>query len=166
MTAGTAPRPRHGRQDIAGFVYGTILVVAVVTALSTDPSSGPGLILGAVLATAAVFWLAHAYAETLQVRLERTGRTLFDDARVTLVREASLLEAAILPSIPLVLATIGVFDRDTGILLAQLTGLAELFLSGYNVARILGRSAAASILSGVFCLALGAGIVVLKALVH
>lgn len=155
MTARTASRARHERQDVAGFVYGTILVLAVVTALSTDSSSGPGVVLEVVLATAVVFWLAHAYAETLQVRLQRTGRTLIADARATLVREATLLEAAILPSIPLALAAAGVFDRDAAILLAQITGLAELFLSGYNVARVLRSSAWTSIVSGVICLALG-----------
>jgi hypothetical protein len=167
MTARGVPRPQDvHRQDTAGFVYGTLVVVSVVTALSVDPASGAGFILSAVLATAAVFWIAHVYASTLQVRLDRTGRSLAGDVRATMVHEASLLEAALLPSVPLLLATLGVLERDTGILLAQIVGLAELFLSGYTVARVLRGSTLKAVLSGIFCLALGAGIIALKALLH
>jgi hypothetical protein len=166
MSAGSIGRAIESRQNVAGFVYGTVLAVAVVTAVSGDDSATASYVLGGVLATAVVFWLADTYAVTLQLRLRRSGASLPADVRTAAVQEAALLEAAILPSVPLVLAALGVLGRDSGILLAQLVGLAELFFSGYGVARVLGQPQLKAIASGVFCLALGALMIVLKAAVH
>jgi zona occludens toxin (predicted ATPase) len=155
-----------GRRNVAGFVYGAVLAVAVVTAVSSDHSARAAFVLGGVLITAIVFWLAHTYAVTLQNRLSRSGRSVWADARAAAMHEATLLEAAILPSVPLLLAALDVLQRDTGILLAQLVGLAELFVSGYAVARVLEQPQLKAIASGGFCLALGAVLILLKAALH
>ena len=67
-TAGT-DRAEH----FADAVYGTILVLAVVAALSEDDHAPAGAILGAALATSLVFWIVHVYAEVLSRRASGDG---------------------------------------------------------------------------------------------
>jgi len=50
--------------DPAGAMYGTILVAGQLAVESTNAYS-PGAIVGSLLASVAVFWLAHAYTDTL-----------------------------------------------------------------------------------------------------
>ena len=46
-------------------IYGTILVMAVIAALSHDDSVRSAELIAGVLATTFVFWIAHVYAEVL-----------------------------------------------------------------------------------------------------
>ena len=48
----------------AGAVYGTILVAGQL-AIESSTHHSTGAIVGTLLATVAVFWLAHAYTDTL-----------------------------------------------------------------------------------------------------
>ncbi len=60
--------------DIASGIYGTILVTAVVagTAADDEITALSGALV--VLVTTLVFWLAHAYANALALRLKQRAR--------------------------------------------------------------------------------------------
>src|SRR6185437_4586702 len=64
------PAARARGRRVADAIYGTILVLAVVAALSKDEQATAGAILGGALATSVVFWIVHVYAEVLDREVE------------------------------------------------------------------------------------------------
>lgn len=147
-------------------IYGTILVMAVITGVSHDESIGPGKLIGAVVATTFVFWLAHVYAEVLGRRLEGERRPTLANIRSTMRGEWPLVEAALLPVLGLLLGVIGIAERDTAVNIAIGAGVVELFGWGIAVGRKLELSTVATIVVGVVNGALGLIMVLLKVLVH
>jgi hypothetical protein len=162
--AAAADDPEAAKR-IADAVYGTILVLAVVAALSEDESATPLAILGGALATSIVFWIVHVYADVLSRRAGGEA-SLWAVARDSAHREWPLVEAALLPLVPLLLGAIGVFGRSTAITLSILVGLADLAGWGYVAGRALDQSRLAAVLSAVAAVALGTVMVLLKNLVH
>lgn len=155
----------HARR-VADAVYGTILVIAVVAALSEDPESGSGEILGAVAATSIVFWLAHVYAEVLSRRAvgdrSRFWPLLWHAAR----QEWPLVEAAMAPAIPLLLGALGWLDRSAAITLSIVIGIADLAGWGYIGGRAMQQSRFRSLLNAGVAILVGTIMVLLKGLVH
>lgn len=151
---------------IADGVYGTVLVLAVVAALSKDARASAASILGGTLATSFVFWLVHVYAHVL------ARRAVGDTARTrALVGQAAhdewpLVEAALLPAVPLTLWVIGALGRQAAITLALLVGLANLAVMGFVAARAGGQSWPRAALSAAAVSGVGTVMVLLKNLVH
>jgi hypothetical protein len=155
-----APAPRSGG------LYGTVLVLAVITALSKSGEAEASVILGGVVVTAGVFWIVHVYADVLAGRVadpERSWRSLASEmAR----EEISILEAAILPAIPLALGAAGILSREAASWAAIGCGLVSLFGWGLLVARALGYRGLGALVIGLLNVALGGVMVGLKVLVH
>ena len=145
---------------------GTILVLAVVAALSEDDHAPAGAILGAALATSLVFWIVHVYAEVLSRRASGDGTAWWPLVRQAAQREWPLVEAAFLPSVPLVLGAVGLLARSTAITLSLIVGLADLAAWGYFAGRAMRQSRVKSLASAVAAAGLGTLMVLLKNLVH
>lgn len=152
---------------IAAGVYGTILVLGIITALSLDAEAGPGEILGGVLATAVVFWLAHVYAETLALRLTAgSGGSLRGVALDVAGEQWPIAEAAFVPSAPLALGAVGALGRSTAITVAIVFALLDLFGWGYAAGRVMYPSPLKAAGSAVLLTGAGLIMVLLKNLVH
>ncbi|MBA2506970.1 MAG: hypothetical protein H0V29_13685 [Thermoleophilaceae bacterium] len=83
-------------QRLAGAVYGTILVTALVAAYSEYDEASSVEMLGAVVTSTIVLWLAHVYARVVSARMENPATPgLFKEAAR---REAPVLGAAALPA--------------------------------------------------------------------
>ena len=86
--------------NLAGGIYGTILVTSIVAA--ADSSDAIWQSLGIVEVTVLVFWLAHVYANALAWSLSSnqpfSPRELLPIAR----KEWPLLQAAVIPTVALV----------------------------------------------------------------
>jgi hypothetical protein len=148
-------------------IYGTILVMAVITALSHDDTVTAGELVAGVLATTFVFWIAHVYAEVLGRRVEGgAGRPTLGNVAVAARGEWPLVEASLLPVLALLLAVVGVVKTDTAVTIAIAIGVAELFGYGILAGRRLQLSRGGVIAVGVVNGALGLVIVLLKVLVH
>jgi hypothetical protein len=148
-------------------IYGTILVMAVITALSHDDSVTSAQLIAGVLATTFVFWIAHVYAEVLGQRMERAGgRPTFANLAVAARGEWPLVEASLLPVLCLLVGVIGVVKTDTAVAIAIGVGVIELFGYGIAAGRRLQLSRGGIIVVGVVNGALGLLIVLLKVLVH
>src|SRR5262245_50215203 len=150
----------------AGAVYGTILLLAVVAALSEDEEATSLAILGGVLATSLVFWVAHVYADVLSRRVageELPWRPLLMSAAY---REWPLVEAAFAPALPLLLSAIGLLGRSAAVTLALAVGLIDLAGWGYVAGRTMRQSRLKSLLSALVAVALGTMMVLLKHAVH
>jgi hypothetical protein len=166
MERGLARRLFVPRGQIAGAVYGTIVVMGALVAGSKgepDPAR-----LGAIVsATVLVFWLAHVYSDALGETITRgrrlDRRELTDVAR----RELGIPLAAVAPLVALLLGAVGVLRNTTAIWIALLMGLGTLAVTGIAYARIerMGRPGTVAVVA--VNLAFGLALVALKAaLVH
>jgi hypothetical protein len=149
----------------AAAVYGTILVLAVIVGISSDPDVALGTVLGGVAITVPVFWAAHVYADGIASRIVQPEARWRDLARRFMAQESPLVESAVLPAVPLVLGLMGVLSREIALWAAIGVGLAELFACGVAVGRVLHRSRLALLLSGAGSASLGVVLVILKVIV-
>jgi hypothetical protein len=146
------------RGGIASTVYGTVVVMATLTAAYASESSPWKL---AVI----VLWIAHLYAHSLSESINLDRRLTAEEVALLARRELGILAAAILPCAALILGAIDVFVEKTAIWLALGIGLATLAAEGVRYARIerLGRiGLIAAVLGNVV---LGSFVVVLKVIV-
>jgi hypothetical protein len=155
----------HGRR-VADAIYGTILVLAVIAALSEDESASAATILGGAAATSVVFWIVHVYAQVLDRETAGDTSPFWQLVRESGWQEWPLVQAALLPMVPLLLSALGVFSRSTAVTLALAIGITNLATWGYVAGRAVQHSRLRSALTGAGAVALGLVMVLLKNLVH
>ena len=154
------------RSRIAAAVYGTILVLAVVSYMSEDDSLGAGEVAGAMLGTVFVYFVAHVYVDYLAARMtvERGGQGSM--LRRVVVEEWPLLNATLAPMAPLALGAAGVFSRSTAVNLSLIVALLDLVGWGYAAGRRSYGTQLGGIGSALVAVALGFIVVGLKNLLH
>ena len=152
------------RRTIAGTVYGTIVVLSVVTAGATVEHDLWRLAVIAA-ATVAIYWLAHVYSDGLGESLNVGRRLTANELGAIARRERSILLAAVLPVAAIVLGAIGVLADRTALWVAVGVGVATLTVQGLRYARLERLSPTGTVVTVAINLALGLVIVVLKALV-
>jgi hypothetical protein len=123
-------------ERLAGFIYGTIIALAVVVAGARAYPHGPGHIAVLVSVTAVVFWLAHVYAHGLGHSVAQDEHLTFSDLRHIARREGSIVEAAVPPLVPLLLGAVGVLSTRTAVWAALGLGLVVLAAQGIEFARV------------------------------
>ena len=160
----TAAAPER-RAQATSAIYGTILVTAVIAALSEDPGAGPLELLAVVIDTSVVFTLAHVYAEHLGERAATTDRAEWRTFPTLLAQEVPMVIAATLPAIALALGAVHVLSRDAAVTVALTAGVAELFVWGF-LAGLHERGPRQALWAGAGNAALGLLVVFLKVLVH
>jgi hypothetical protein len=150
----------------SGGLYGTVLVLAVIIAVTKSGRAGSDIVLGGIVVTSFVFFVVHVYADTLASRVRYPDRSWLDLAGEHAHHEAPILEAPVLPAIPLLLGVAGVLERQTAAWAAIGMGLVGLFAWGVALGRALGYRSAGPVLFGLLNVALGGMMVGLKVLVH
>jgi hypothetical protein len=150
----------------SGGLYGTVLVLAVITALSKSGHAAASVLLGGVVVTTGVFWIVHVYADSLAARVAAPDRPWSALAAHHAHHELPILQAAVPPAIPLALGTVGVLSRESASWAAIGLGLAGLFGWGVLVGRALGYGRSGTFGIGLLNIALGGVMVGLKVLVH
>lgn len=152
------------RGRVAAYVYGNILVLAAVVAVSFDPENrwAPVIV---VVATSVTTFLAHAVAHNIGEALGRAS----DDARLHVRREARdavpIISSGAGPAVLLALGALGWLPLDLSYSLATAIIVLRLAATGVFVQRVSGqRSPVVALWSG-FALALvSVTIVALKVL--
>jgi hypothetical protein len=152
------------RQTIAGTIYGTIVVLSVVTAASTVEHDLWRLAVIAA-ATVVIYWVAHVYSQGLGESLKLGRRLTAAELAAIARRESSILLAAVLPVTAIVLGAVGIFANRTALWLAIGVGVATLTIQGLRYSRLERLSRMGTIVTVAINVALGLVIVVLKALV-
>jgi hypothetical protein len=166
MSEATA-RPSRWRvfaPDTAGAIYGTIISMAVIAGTAADPGHGKPLWL--TLATLAVFWLAHVYAQTLSHHLKGAKRLEWPAVKAAMVEERPLLEGPIPMLVVLALGELHVFEGRTAVRLALWIGVAELVIWGVLYARRQRWGWPSAITAGAVNGLLGLAIVLLEVVIH
>lgn len=157
-------RARRGDR-LSGFIYGTILVLAVLAAGARAYPHDAGHIAAVVAVTSIVFWLAHVYAHGVAHSIAHDQHLSLADLRRIARREGSIVEAALPSLAALLLGAFGLVSTKAAVWGAFGVGLAVLVLQGITFARVerLGRLGTLAVVST--NLALGTALVGLKLLV-
>lgn len=128
--------PASRGERLAGFIYGTILVLSVVVAGAKAYPHSPGHVAALVAVTAIVFWLAHVYAYSLGESVAHSEHLSVSEVRHIAWREATLLGAAVPPIAVLLLGWLGLLTATTAFWGALGGGLVVLAVQGVLFARI------------------------------
>ncbi|ANF33056.1 hypothetical protein A0130_16560 [Leifsonia xyli] len=147
-------------------IYGTIVYASVVAAASgadDDQASAVRLLVLSVVSIV-VFWLAHVYSTALgfQGDEQHAADRIRDSLRHALAESGGMLEAAIVPSIPLVLAALGVLPPDFGVALSLWFSVLMLALLGFSIFLLRGRSIMVCLLGAVVTASFGVVVILLK----
>lgn len=147
-------------------IYGTIVYASVVAAASgqDDDRASAIQLLVFSLVSIVVFWLAHVYSTALgfQGDADRLGDRLSASIGHALRESGGMLQAAIVPSIPLLLAALGLLPPNFGVSLALWLAVLMLAILGYSVFLIRGRPVAVCLLGALITGAFGVVVILLK----
>jgi hypothetical protein len=157
-------RARLGEANLASAVYGEILLLSVLAA--EGDGVAPETVLAGVLASQLVFWLAHAYSETISRQLSDDDP--IDRAGIGLVLEHEwpIVQAAGPTAVLMALAILDVLDTATAIDVASGLAVVSLFGFGYAAGRRSRDTRRGQVLAGLLSGALGLAIVALKLATH
>ncbi len=128
-------------ERLGGFIYGTIVVLAVLVAGAKAYPTEAGKIAALVAITSVVFWLAHVYAHSLAQSVARDEHLSLAELRQIARHEGAIVEAALPPLAALMLGAFGLISTRAAVWIAFGLGLGVLALQGVVFARVerLGR---------------------------
>jgi hypothetical protein len=153
------------RQRIAGTVYGTIIVMSILSAGAKSYEHRLWRLVVIAGVSVVVLWLAHIYAHGLEESLTLGRRITVAELSSIARREYSVVAAAIPLLATVGLGAAGVLKERTAVRLALWLGVAALTSQGIRYAQLerLGRSATFITVS--LNLAIGLGLVALEVLI-
>jgi hypothetical protein len=154
-----------GSRDVARVVYGSIIGLALVVALSKHPPT-VGQTIAAIVATAVAVALAEVYSE--YVGTEARERRHLNATEVRTLAEDALAVAfgAGFPAVFFILSALGAMKIDTAFNVAKWTGLGLICAYAYLAARLAGSRPPAALLHALALGAIGGALIALKALLH
>ena len=154
-----------GSRQVARVVYGAILGLTLVVVLESHPPS-PGVTTAWLLATALAVALAELYSEVV-------GFETRERHRVTRHQMAHMLDDAFavafgvgFPAVFFLLTMAGLWELGTAFTVAKWSGLGLIGFYGYCAARFAGAGVAGAVVRGAAVALVGAGLIVVKALLH
>jgi hypothetical protein len=121
---------------LGGFVYGTIVALAVLAAGAKAYPDDAGRIAVLLAVSAVVLWLAHVYAHGLAHSVEREEHLSLAELQRIAHRQGSIVEAAVPPLVALLLGALGIVSTQTAVWIAFGLGLAVLAVLGAVFARV------------------------------
>lgn len=156
----------HPPANVAGSIYGEILAMSTVATLSLDDSLSSWSLLGGLVATMLVFWLAHAYSEIVSLRVQAPDGLTGVGVLHVLASEWPLVQAAAPGVVAVALAGLGVYERGVGVRLAIALGALSLFGWGIAIGRRSGFGWLATTAAATVTAALGVALVGLELSLH
>jgi hypothetical protein len=150
---------------VASTVYGTVLVMATVTAAYATERD-PAKLAEIVIATSLVLWVAHLHAHAIAESIGLGRRMTPADIGGIAAREIGIVGAAALPCLALILGAAGVMPEPTSVWVAFGLGLLTLGAEGVRYARMEQLGAAATAGAVAINLALGIAVVALKVAIY
>jgi hypothetical protein len=154
-----------GSRQVGRIVYGSIIGLALVVALEGHPPK-PGVMAVWLLGTAVAVGLAEVYAEV--VGTETSTRQPVTRPQLLHMSEDAVAVGfgVAFPAVFFLLSALGLFELHTAFSVAKWTGLGLIGFYGYWAARFAGAAAPRALLKGALVALVGAGLIVLKSLVH
>jgi hypothetical protein len=151
------------RSTVAGTVYGTIVVLSVLAAGAKAYEHHLWQLAAIAGIGSFVLWVAHVYSHGLGESLAAGRRLTVSEVLGIARREYSIMLAAILPLLAVVLGAAGVLEEHTAVRWALGVGVVTLAAQGVRYARMehLGRLATITTVS--LNLAIGLALVAVEA---
>jgi hypothetical protein len=153
------------RERIAGSVYGTIVVLAVLADGATAYEHDLWKLDALVLATVLILWIAHTYAHGLGESLRLGRRLSGGELSVIISHELAIPLAAVLPLVAISIGALRAVDDTRAFWAAFSLGVATLVIQGVRFAKLGRLSVVGTIASVTINLSLVLMIVVVKVLV-
>jgi hypothetical protein len=153
------------RDSIAGTVYGTIVVLASLTAGAKRYETDLWSLVVITVTTVIVLWFAHVYSDGIGESLALGRRLSVDELLSIARRELAIPLAAAVPVAVLALGAVDVLKPRTAVWLAFGVGVATLSVQGLRYALLERLTPAATIFTVGLNLCLALGLVALKAFI-
>jgi hypothetical protein len=160
------PGIRMPPEGAARAIYGQILALSVLAAVSEDTSYGTADMFVAVVVTMLIFLSAHVYSEILARRIDSDRALTLDEVRAALRSELPLVVAAVPIAVVLLLGAAGTLSHDAAANLALVVGVAGLAGWGLEISVRSRFGWWRTLLTVGINVALGLLIVGLKGLLH
>ena len=155
----------RARERIAGSVYGTIVVLAVLAGEASAYEHNLWKLDALVLATVLILWIAHAYAHGLGESLRLERRLTRAELSAIISHELAIPLAAVLPLAAISIGALRAFDDTRAFWIAFALGVTTLAVQGVRFARLERLSLVGTIAAVAINLSLVLMIVALKVLV-
>ena len=135
---GEAPRvSARTAEHVAGAVYGTIIATAVVAA-SAGPQPDSLHIVGLLIGTSAVFWLAHVYSRSVAAAMELGRRVTAAERARLAASEWPMLQSSFPLVVALIPGKLGWIEVSASLWLAVGVGVAALVVWGIRIGQLEG----------------------------
>lgn len=154
-----------GSRQVARVIYGAIIGLALIVALQGHPPSAAAMV-GWLLGTAVAVGLAEFYAEVVGAETRERHRVTRAQLEEMVEEAGAVALGIVFPVIFFVLAAVGLIGLDTAFSVAKWSGLGLIGFYGFWAARFAGARVAAAVLQGAAVALIGAGLILLKALLH
>jgi hypothetical protein len=150
-------------------IYGTVVYASLIAAAGFHGGSDDvqGVFLFSIV-TLVTFWMAHVFAEGLAHQGSEKDGAVGDWASVkhALLASVGMLEAAILPSIPLALGSLGILKSRLAVQLSLGTSVFVLFALGILAFSTGTRPLWARVTWAIVTALFGVAIIIVEATVH
>jgi heme/copper-type cytochrome/quinol oxidase subunit 4 len=155
----------HGeRETIAGTVYGTIVVLSLLTAGAAAYKHDLWRLVAITASSMVVLWAAHVYSHALGESVTSSRRLSAAELAAIARREASIVLAAVLPLAAVGLGAAGVVGDAAALWIAFGLGVAALAVQAVRYAHLERLSGAGTVLAVALNLGFGLVFVALKTL--
>jgi hypothetical protein len=154
-----------GSRQVGKVVYGAIIGLALTVAIESHPPK-PAVMVVWLLGTALAVGLAEVYSEV--VGAETSTRRPITRPQLGHMAEDALAVGfgVAFPAVIFLLSAFGLFEVGTAFSIAKWTGLGLIGFYGYWAARFAGAARHRAVVKGVLVALVGAGLILLKSLVH
>lgn len=154
-----------GTRQVARVIYGAIIGMALIVVLADHPPA-PASVVALLVATAVAVGLAELYSEVLAVETRTRHRVAGEHVREILHDVLAVGYGIAFPAVYFVLAALGAMDVDTAFRLAKWSGIGLIAFYGFCAARLAGAGLPSAVLQGCAAGAIGAALILFKAVVH
>jgi hypothetical protein len=154
-----------GSRQVTRVVYGSIIGLALLVALDSHPPA-PGVMAVQLLATAIAVGLAEVYSDVVGTEASTRHRVTRPELGQMFEAAAAVGVGVAFPAVFFLLSALGLIAVDTAFSVAKWTGLGLIGFYGFWAARFAGASAQQALVKGALVALIGAGLILLKSLVH
>ena len=150
--------------NLAGSLYGLILVTSVLATFGPDEDRA-GFIIAALLVTAVVFALAHAWAHALAAAAAERKPVDRHVLALGVRHEWPLVQSAVPASIVVALAAFDLYTVSTALWIATGVNVGLLFVWGAGLRQLAGGASRQILLAGLSSASLGLVLAGFKAII-
>jgi hypothetical protein len=154
-----------GSRQVTRVVYGSIIGMALIVALEPHPP-GPGVMAVWLVGTAIAVGLAEVYSDVVGTETSTRHPVTRQELGQMFESAAAVAVGVAFPAVFFLLSAVGLFALDTAFSIAKWTGLCLIGFYGFWAAHFAGASTRQALVKGALVALIGAGLILLKSLIH